>query len=70
MNKQTILSRLDMIEAILKSAPNMWAGPKAGYKAERTRLQKELYKLNGNTCPSCGHYKKWGGYIECYKCSH
>jgi hypothetical protein len=70
MNQTTILNRLSMIEAILKSAPNMWAGPKAGYKAERTKLQKELYKLNGNTCPSCGHYKKWGGYIECYKCSH
>lgn len=70
MNKATILNRLSVIDAILKSAPNMWAGSKAGYKAERTRLQKSLFKLDGNICPSCGGYKQWGGYIECYRCSH
>lgn len=70
MNQATILNRLDVIDAILKSAPNMWAGSKAGYKAERTRLIKALSKLNGTQCPSCGGYKKWGGYIDCYKCNH
>lgn len=70
MNEASLLARLDMINAILKSAPNMIHGAKQGYKAERTRLIKQLIKLNGNQCPSCGGYKRWGGYLECYRCSH
>lgn len=70
MNQTTILNRLDIIEKTLKASPNMFPGCKAGYKAERTRLIKALSKLNGTQCPSCGGYKKWGGFIECYKCNH
>lgn len=70
MNKATILNRLSVIDQALKSSPHMFPGCKAGYKAERTRLAKALAKLEGNICPSCNGYKKWGGYINCYKCNH
>lgn len=68
MNQATILNRLSVIEQSLKANPNMWHGAKSGYKAEHTRLTKALFKLNGNICPSCSGYKRWGGQLECSKC--
>jgi len=38
------LKRVEEINKILDTNPNMWHGAKAGYKAERARIMHQLFK--------------------------
>jgi len=38
------LKRVEEINKILDTNPNMWSGAKAGYKAERARIMHQLFK--------------------------
>jgi len=38
------LRRVEEINKILETNPNMWHGAKVGYKAERARIMHQLFK--------------------------